>query len=131
MTLNIEDLNQFKMTLASSIWRIEEASQQHSKDFESLKNTEVDFLFHRLKELLKKLPRWLLIIDNVRDPNVIQKDIYQQLPIPGPNERWGTGKMLITAQSSLVRDRSYGRYFRTLQNTGLTLPTPRFSCVNW
>ena len=122
VTLNIENLHQLKMTLGWSIWHIEEASQQHSKDIESLLNTEVDVLFHQLKELLKKRPRWLLIIDNVRVPNVIQKDMYQQLPIPGPNERWGTGKMLITAQSSLVRDRSYGRYFRTLQNTGLTLP---------
>ena len=121
VTLNTEDLNQFQMTLASSIWHIEEASQQHSKDIKSLQNTKVDVLCHQLKELLKKQPRWLLIIDNVRDPNITQKDIYQQLPIPEPNEHWGTGKMPITTQISLVRDRS-GRYFRTMPITGLSLP---------
>ena len=120
VTLNTEDPYQFKTSLASSIWYIEEGSNEHSKDMANLKKDTVNDLFHRLKELLRKRPGWLVIIDNIRDPNFTQKDIYQHLPIPGASERWGTGKMLITTQIPLNRE-SYGRYFRTVKNTGLIL----------
>ena len=120
VTLNTENPYEFKTTLASSIWHMEEGSNEHSKDFKKLTETKIGFLFHRLKELLKKRPGWLLIIDNIRDPNITQKDIYQHLPIPGTSEQWGTGKMLITTQIPLNRD-IHGRYFRTINNTGLIL----------
>ena len=87
---------------------------------ENLLKDTVDDLFHRLKELLKKRPGWLLIIDNIKDPHITQRTIYQHLPIPGASERWGTGKMLITTQIPLNRD-IHGRYFRTVNNTGLVL----------
>ena len=120
VTLNTENPYQFKTTLASSIKEIEKESKQYSKDFEKLTETKVDVLIHDLQELLKERPGWLLIIDNIRDPNITQKDIYQHLPIPGASERWGTGKMLITTQIPLNRD-LYGRYFRTVSDTNLTL----------
>ena len=120
VTLNTENPYEFKTTLASSIWHIEEGSNEHSKDFKKLTETDIYFLFHRLKELLKKRPGWLLIIDNIKDPNITQKNTYQHLPIPGASEQWGTGKMLITTQIPLVRDRD-GRYFKTVSDTNLIL----------
>lgn len=119
VTLNTESPEGFKLSLAESIWEMEE-SQQNGKHAEvkDLMEEKVDNLFRRLKRLLKNRPRWLLIVDNVRDPNIAQRDMHQRLPKPGESE-WGTGKMLVTTQIPL--EYSNSTYIRIQDNTGLTL----------
>ena len=119
MTLNIETPEEFKLSLAESISKIDESRQNgQNTTVKDLKKDEVENLFDKFKMLLQKRPGWLLIIDNVKDPNITQRDMYQRLPNPGESE-WGTGKMLVTTQIPI--EYSNSTYIRIEYNRGLTL----------
>jgi hypothetical protein len=123
--LNMTSEEAFKKSLILDIIEIilETSSCNESSCGESLHKETITNLMEKLRRLLKKRQGWLLIIDDIKQQNITDYEMYKQLPQRGW-DWWGTGRMLVTTQVLLADDDSTHvktvRYVK--QSEGLALP---------
>ena len=99
ITLNAEGSHEFRKTLFNVLQEIK-TPKLTIEHVDLMQRWKLSDLVNELRQLLQKRTGWLLIVDNIRDPNITQKELYKELPRPG-TDKWGTGMMLVTTQVPL------------------------------
>ena len=115
--LNMTSETVLKKSLINVITEIDLQKTTNSCEFINYrkklrKETPTD-LMKTLQNLLMKRPDWLLIIDDVKQRNITEYEMYKTLPWPG-SRGWGTGKMIVTTRLNLgPYDSNYVKIFHT------------------
>ena len=105
--LNMTSETVFKESLIKVITEIDlrqtDTSSSALIDYrKNLRHATVTDLMESLRFTLKKRPNWLLIVDDIKERNVTESEMYKMLPQPG-SRTWGTGRMIVTTRLKLVR----------------------------
>ena len=105
ITLNCESEEKFKDDLIKSVhelkaYRTYKGANTECKEYSA---ERIQGLMSEFRKLLQARLGWLLIVNNIRDPNITHTSFYKELPQPG-SDKWGQGYMLVTTQVHLRRE---------------------------
>ena len=87
------------------------SSDEFVNYYKKLRKKTITDSLETLQNLLKKRPDWLIIVDDIKERNIIQR--YKMLSRPRSG-LWGTGRMIVTTRFWLTRyDSDHAQTFRT------------------
>ena len=106
--LNMTSETAFKESLIKVITEIDlktpTSSDKYIEYGKKLHRATITILMESLRHTLKHYRHnWLLIVDDIRQGNITEYEMYKTLPGPGA-QRWGTGRMVVTTRLKLVHD---------------------------